>query len=214
MEYKGLRIGWLGHSGFRIGNSKTIYIDPYQIKSRELADILLITHGHYDHCSPEDVRKISSENTVIVTTKACKDKLSGLNVRFVTVEPGKKFKVDDVEVEATTAYNVNKFRSPGMPFHPKGEGVGFVLRMNGIHVYHAGDTDFIPGMKEIKADITLLPVSGTYVMTAEEAAKAANVIKPEIAIPMHIKSVVGTEEDAKRFKELAECEVEILDIEE
>jgi len=106
---------------------------------------------------------------------------------------------------------LNKFREPGKPFHPKEDGkIGFILSVKGVRIYHAGDTDPIPEMKNFKTDIALLPVSGTYVMTPEEAGEAARMIKPKLAIPMHYGTIVGSENDAERFKQLATCPVQIL----
>lgn len=213
LEYKGLKIHWLGHAGFKIistGN-KVVYIDPYQITPREAADVIVITHDHFDHCSPADIRGIIKSDTVIVTTSKCKNKLGLINARFVEIVPGKAFRVDGIKVEAIPAYNTNKFRSPGVPYHPKRDGnIGTIITINDVRVFHAGDSDFTLEMKSVKTDVALLPVSGTYVMTAEEAAQAANVIKPDVAIPMHYGSVLGSEADAHNFEKMAKCKVEIL----
>jgi len=216
MEYSGVKIDWLGHSAFRVTKGKTIYIDPYNIKPAAPADIVLITHDHFDHCSLEDVQKVLKSNTVIITTPAAKDKLRSVwdKARFLIIPPGQSYDVDGVRVEAVQAYNTNKFRSPGVPYHPVGSGVGFVINIGGIRIYHAGDTDIVPGIENALKDIdvAMIPVSGTYVMTPEEAATLVKMIRPKLAIPMHIKSVVGTEAEARRFKELVgmSCEVAIL----
>ena len=198
-------IAWLGHDGFLIkADGKVIVIDPFQVRECEPADILLVTHEHYDHCSPEDVKKIQKDSTVIVTEAGSARKLSG-DVRVV--EPGDKLTVSGVPIETVPAYNTNK------SFHPKENGwLGFIITVDGVRIYHAGDTDLIPEMGSFQVDIALLPVSGTYVMTAEEAVEAARIIKPKVAIPMHYGAIVGSVDDANRFSDLLRgtCEVVVL----
>jgi L-ascorbate metabolism protein UlaG (beta-lactamase superfamily) len=197
-------IQWLGHDTFRIAGEKVIYTDPFKIKKSETADIILITHEHYDHCSPDDIKKLQGPSTVIVATSDCAAKLKG-NVRIIS--PGEKIEVAGIGIEAVPSYNTNK------KFHTKDRGwVGYIFTASGQRIYIAGDTDRIPEMKTLKADIALLPVSGTYVMTAEEAAEAALDIKPKVAIPMHYGSIVGTNEDAGKFADLlkGKIKVEIL----
>jgi len=199
-------ITWLGHDSFKIKDgTKVIYIDPWQLKKgEEAADLILVTHDHYDHFSADDIKKLRKDETTIVTVSSVASKLKGIPVR--TVKPGDKITVQGYEIEAVPAYNTNK------QFHPKNAGyVGFIITAGGQRIYHAGDTDFIPEMKNFKADIALLPVSGTYVMTAEEAAQAANTLKPKIAIPMHYGAIVGSEKDAEKFKQLCQGEVRILE---
>ncbi len=196
---------WLGHDGFLIkGDGKAIVVDPFQLKECESADIILISHEHYDHCSPEDVKKIQKESTVIVTEANAARKLSG-DVRVV--QPGDKVTVSGIPIEAVPAYNTNK------SFHPKANGwLGFIVTVDGVRIYHAGDTDLIPEMKSFQVDIALLPVSGTYVMTAEEAVEAARLIKPKVVIPMHYGAIIGSAEDAKQFTKVLGkmCEVVVL----
>jgi len=211
-EYGGVKISWLGHDGFKMKNAKTVYVDPYEIQGGEAADILLISHNHEDHCSPEDVKKIVSEKTTIITTAESRRKLSKVKAKEILVaKPGQKILIDDVAIETVPAYNVNKFRSPGHPFHPKeSEMLGFIVTMNGVRIYHAGDTDLIPEMERFNVDVACLPVSGTYVMTAEEAVESTTHITLKVAFPMHYGSIVGDDRDAERFKTLASCEVRVL----
>jgi L-ascorbate metabolism protein UlaG (beta-lactamase superfamily) len=198
-------ITWLGHDGFLIkGDGKAIVIDPFQVKQCEPADIILISHEHYDHCSPEDVNKIRKDSTVIVTEAQSATKLAG-DVRVV--QPGDKLTVSGIPIEAVASYNTNK------SFHPKEKGwLGFIVTVEGVRIYHAGDTDRIPEMESFQVDIALLPVSGTYVMTAEEAVEAARLMKPKVAIPMHYGAIVGSADDAKRFSEALRgtCQVVVL----
>ena len=212
-EYHGLKISWLGHDSFKIMNGKTVIIDPFKIRqTTDKADILLISHEHFDHFSLDDIKKVVNENTTIVTILAVKKELSSLKVREVkAVKPGDKLKLGEISIEVVPAYNLNKFREPGRVFHPKEDGkAGFIIGIKGVRVYHAGDTDIIPEMKGLKPDVALLPVSGTYVMTAEEAAQAVKMVEPKLAIPMHYGVIVGTEQDAQRFKQLTTVEVQIL----
>jgi len=196
-------IKWLGHAGFKITGDKTVYIDPFKINETEPADIIICTHEHFDHLSPEDIKKVQAGKTVIVTTPDSFSKVSG-NVK--TLVPGQSMDVDGIKIEAVPAYNLNKH------FHPKdNKWMGVIITINGQRIYHAGDTDSIPEMSSLKnIDVALLPVSGTYVMTAEEAADAANRINPKVAVPMHYGAIVGTKEDAEKFRKLCRCKVEIL----
>jgi L-ascorbate metabolism protein UlaG (beta-lactamase superfamily) len=204
---------WLGHDSFRLDGPPVIYFDPWKLApGSPVADLVLVSHDHPDHLSVDDVKRISGPKTVVIANPTAAAKLAGAR----TIRPGEKLTVGDVTVEAVRAYNITKFRSPGVPFHPKNaEHNGYIVTIGGERLYHSGDTDHIPEMSDLRCDVALLPVSGTYVMTADEAAKAAMAIKPRIAVPMHYgdKDVVGTDADAKRFKKLCEdagIEVAIL----
>lgn len=213
LEYQGVKIRWLGHDTFEISNSKKIVIDPYKLSNEHKADILLITHNHFDHLSKEDIEKVADANTSVVAPKECEEELKKTSLKEVIVKPNDKVQVQGIEIEATSAYNTNKINpSTNKPFHPKEDSkVGYIVTINNVRIYHAGDTDAIEEMRNIKTDVALLPVSGTYVMTAEEAAEAVKMIKPKLAIPMHYNSIVGSVEDANKFKSFAECEVKILE---
>ena len=213
MKILNLDLQRIAHDTFRIAGTKVVYTDPYQVKQQDKADVVLLSHDHFDHLNREDLEKVCTPATTVFASPLCKEGLRGLKAKQVTfLDPGQKGTVDGLEIEAVPAYNTNKFREPGKAFHPQGNsGLGFVLRMDGTRLYYAGDTDFIPEMKSIQCDIALLPVSGTYVMTADEAAQAAAAIKPRVAIPMHYGAIVGSEADAQKFKSLVSiCQVEIV----
>jgi L-ascorbate metabolism protein UlaG (beta-lactamase superfamily) len=200
MKYKNIELKWLGHSGFLIQNGKTIYIDPFRI-SEDLpqADMILITHSHYDHCSIEDIKKIARDGTIIICTADSQSKFSHIDLKLdiKLIEVGSEIEFDEgnEKVWAVPAYNLNK------TFHEKAEDwVGYILELGEINIYHAGDTDNIPEMKHIQEiDIALLPIGGTITMNAGEAANAAIVIKPKLAIPMHFGTIVGSRGDAEIF---------------
>jgi L-ascorbate metabolism protein UlaG (beta-lactamase superfamily) len=198
------RIHWLGHASFRIDGPPTIYIDPWQLGADPLpADLILVTHDHHDHCSPADVNRIRRAGTVVVASLGAAKKL-GKGVQGV--KPGDRLHVAGVTVEVVPAYNVGK------SFHPKGAGhVGYIVTVAGTRIYHTGDTDPIPEMSSLSADILLAPVSGTYVADADQAVEIVRAVKPKIAIPMHIGTIVGSQADAERFKGLVDCEVVILE---
>ena len=202
-------ITWLGHASIRISSTAgTIYVDPWKLKSSKPADIILITHEHYDHFSKDDVAKISTKATVVVTNPTVAAQLTG-DVK--TVRPGDTVTVKGVKIQAVAAYNVDKFKSPGVPFHPKADNkLGFIIEVDGTRIYIAGDTDQIPEMANIKTDIAILPVSGKYTMTAAEAAQTLRVLKPKFAIPVHYGDIAGSIADAEQFKKEAPVEVRIL----
>jgi L-ascorbate metabolism protein UlaG (beta-lactamase superfamily) len=215
-DYEGIQFHWMGHDGFRIVgyNKKTVYTDPFQIQKAQQnkndANILLISHNHFDHLSMEDLKHVINHNTSIVAAEECIEQLKGLEIRELKdVRPGDRLEIEDTPIEIIPAYNTNK------KFHPKDDKkVGFIFTINNQRIYHAGDTDIIPEMKSVNVDIAIVPVSGTYVMTSDEAAQAVNdLIKPrKFVIPMHYGSIVGTEKDAERFRELVKvCETKILD---
>jgi len=213
MKLMNLEFRRIAHDTFRIQGSKVIYTDPFKVTKADEADIVLISHEHFDHLSLEDLQKVTSTRTTLVASESCKGELKKVKAKEMKfLEPGGKLTVGKVEIEAVPAYNVNKFRAPGQVFHPKADKkLGFVFVMDGTRVYFAGDTDVIPEMQSIKCDIALLPVSGTYVMTVEEAVEAAEAIKPKIAVPMHYAAIVGSDADAQRFKSLVKnCQVEII----
>ena len=210
IQYGDIKIAWLGHDGFCLSSEKKrVYIDPYHIDGRdnEAADYLLITHSHYDHLSVPDIEQIITPETIVICPPDCSSKLTKFKMKQLkTLEPGDEYEDEFVRVTAVPAYNANK------PFHPReNDWLGYLVTMEEVTVYHTGDTDVIPEMNDIECNVALLPVSGTYVMTAEEAATAADMIEPEVCIPMHWGALIGTHEDAEKFKKLAKCKTIILE---
>jgi L-ascorbate metabolism protein UlaG (beta-lactamase superfamily) len=199
------KIDWLGHASFRINGSKsTVYIDPWKLKTDSSpADVICITHSHFDHLSEEDVALIRTPSTVIIGPADCEGNFGNA---FKAIAPGGSVTVGDVTVEAVPAYNVDK------DFHPKKNNwVGFVVTVDGVRVYHTGDTDMIPEMANVKTDVVLLPVGGTYTMTVKQAADAVSKINPKVAVPMHCGDIVGTLQDRETFKAACKVPVVILD---
>lgn len=196
----------LYHSSIRINKEKIIYIDPFKInKNYNDADIIFITHDHYDHYSEEDIDKVINENTTIIIPDELLTKLlrKGINKNaIITVEPNKNYMVQGIKFETISAYNTNK------TFHPKENGwVGYIIIINGIRYYIAGDTDITEENKQVKCDVAFVPVGGTYTMDFKEAASLINEIKPKIAIPIHYGSIVGTKQDAIDFIRLLHPEI-------
>lgn len=229
MQYKGIDLLKIVHSSVLVQwNGKTIYIDPwsndgkFDYSSHPKADYVFITHEHFDHCDPQLIDFICKDDAVIVGNERVKEELridqstpEAVGLRLARsvklVGPKEKYGFDNFFVETVSAYNLNKFRSPGVPFHPKeNNGVGYILNLGGTRIFHMGDTDNIPELSNVTdIDVLLAPMSGTFVMKPEEAAEAVKVIKPEIAIPIHWGELVGGMEEVEEFRNLVECEVEL-----
>lgn len=193
-----MEIKWLGHASWLIKTGgKNIYIDPYEGEYNEKADLILSTHHHDDHCKPDKVELILKDTTEIIAPEECGNKLGK---PVISLKPGDATKIDEILIEAVEAYNFKRFRSPGKPFHPRGIGVGYLIKAEGKTVYHAGDTDFIDEMTELEnIDLMLVPSGGTYTMDNPEAADATIAVNPRKAVPMHIWDTDPTE-----FKEKVE----------
>ena len=196
----------LCHSSIRISKEKIIYIDPFKIdKNYNDADIIFITHDHYDHYSEEDINKVKKEDTIVVVPKDMKTKLLMQGFKeesIVTVETNKSYMTKGIRFETIPAYNTNK------KFHPKENNwVGYIIEINDIRYYIAGDTDVTEENKKVKCDVAFVPVGGTYTMDYKEAAKLVNEIKPKIAVPIHYGSVVGSKQNAIDFISLLDSEI-------
>ena len=199
-------VKWLAHSSFQItAEGRVIYVDLEEYgEASEKANVILVTHSHTDHCDPEKIDKLRKDDTVIIAPADCASKI---RAKVRTLKPGEVATVGNVRVKAVHAYNTKRFRSPGIPFHPKGYGVGYLITVGGKTVYHAGDTDFIPEMKELgPVDMALLTSGDTYTMNNAEAAVAIN---PKIAVPIHRLST-NPEEFRKRVEGRSKVRVSIL----
>ncbi|MCP4146947.1 MAG: MBL fold metallo-hydrolase [bacterium] len=183
----------LGHASIRIERDKVIYIDPFKIEGTPKdADIIFCSHDHFDHLSVSDIKRVRKEETVMVVPQKKAKKFKKFEV--IGVEPLNEYEALGIKFKTVPAYN------PDKKFHKKKENwVGFIIELEGAVYYFAGDTDYIPEMDDVKADVVFLPVGGTYTMNAEEAANAANSIKPKVAVPIHFGSIVGTRTDAESF---------------
>ena len=197
----------LCHSSIKFYKEKVIYIDPFKIdKNYNDADIIFITHDHYDHYSEDDIDKIKKDDTVIVASEELLTKLLRKGFRqdyIIIVEPNEKYIVESIKFETVPAYNTNK------QFHPKENGwVGYIIEIKGIRYYIAGDTDITEENKKVKCDVAFVPVGGTYTMDFKEAAYLINEIKPQVTVPIHYGSIVGTNQDATDFSKLLHPEIE------
>lgn len=199
----------LGHSTIKFeSNENIIYIDPYNLKEKSKcadADIIFITHNHYDHFSKEDIKKIKKDSTRIVLTEDIYEEAIQLGFEkesIIVVAPNNSYKIDDITFLTIFSYNINK------KFHPKENNwVGYIINVDNVKYYIAGDTDLTEESKQVECDVAFLPVGGTYTMTYEEAASLANIIKPKVVVPIHYGVLVGSKEDALNFKELIDKDV-------
>ena len=198
-----MKVHWLGHDSVVLRGSRRVIIDPFRAKGDYKADLLLISREHQDHLSEDDIRRFTNASTTIVAPSICEKPLRAFTQEKKFVVPSSKIEAKGVSLETVPAYNLNKFREPGRVFHPKADGrVGYIVTLDGVRFYHSGDGDATPEMKSLKIDVAFLPVSGTYVMTAEEASEAANAMKVDVVVPMHIGAIIGSRTEAERFKRL------------
>lgn len=198
-------MNWIGQSCFSIeGQRFKIYTDPLSITQTDLADIILITHAHGDHFSQNDINKLAGPNTVVIAPADCN--YSGPGKRVVLL-PWQEYIVKGIKIKAVPAYNITKTQ-----FHPKSNNwVGYLITVNGVTIYDAGDTERIPEMQAFTCDIALLPLGQVYTMNSvEDAAASAQDVKAKIAIPMHFGLYEGTGADAQTFKDLLEGKILVV----
>lgn len=197
-----MKLTWLGHASFMVEGSQRVYFDPYQLRTGlPNADIILITHDHFDHLSADDIKKICDNNTKVVVPKGCKVDAK----QTIYLEPNKSANIGTVTVYGVPAYNTDK------KFHPKENNwLGYILELDGIRFYHAGDTDLVDEMKNVKVDIALLPIGGTYTMNVDQALESVKRITAKIIIPMHWGSIVGGKNDAMDFQKKCPTKCHLL----
>ncbi|MBI4948237.1 MBL fold metallo-hydrolase [Candidatus Berkelbacteria bacterium] len=220
-QYKNSIITALGHAGFLIefpDLNLSFAFDPYDLQEIEkTVDFVFVSHHHFDHCDPASIKKLMSEKTKIIAPENCRDELEEFNDAVVITDGVEKQTFGALTFWAIPAYNINKFRTPSEVFHPRSlGGLGFIVEIasssgKNVRFYHAGDTDFIEEIKELKKiDVAFLPISGTFVMTLQEALEAAKAIQPDIVIPMHFGKLLGSSADAVRYQNLLRGQVETM----
>ncbi len=214
-----IHVRWLGHAAFQIKtNEIVLYIDPRYMKKLEhlvghlfeqpeKANIILFTHHHVDHCYPSSFNKMLTPNTALIGPKICTDKI-GTELKVIT--PGDEIKIGDIQIQAVNAYNSKRFRTAGKPWHPKGEGVGYLITIEDNVIYYAGDTDLIPEMQKLGSIImAILPIGDKFTMNLEEAIEAAQIISPKTVISMHLRES-NPEEFKEKLESISTIEVIIL----
>ena len=193
------------HSSIKFSKDIIIYFDPYKInKDYHDADIIFITHSHYDHYSPLDIKKVIKDNTIIVCPEDVKEELLKLNINnIIEVVPNKDYEVLNIKFKTIPAYNINK------NFHPKENNwVGYLINYNNVKYYIAGDTDITEENKNIICDVAFVPIGGTFTMDYKEAASLINEIQPKIAVPTHYGLIVGNKDDGIKFSKLLNNSIE------
>lgn len=214
-----VQVHWANHATVKLEGSSVVYIDPFSdamIGEYPQADLIIVTHSHYDHFDPEAVRRLAMDSSVLIAKEGCD--ISGFDFEVRLMGPGDVQKVEGIKVTGVEAYNEKRFRNPGEPFHPRGDCMGVVVEMDGKKFYHASDTDLIDemnGLEKMDLDVAFLPIGGTYTMDVDEAVLAVERISPDTVIPIHYNMIEGTEADAQRFKRRVEnrtsVEVRILE---
>ncbi len=213
--YKDAVIKSIGHDGFIVNfpeKKLSFAFDPFDIREEEPVDYVFVSHHHYDHCDPASIRKLLKTRTKIIAPECCAKELAEFGDQLELLTDKEKHETKDLIYWAIPAYNIDKFRTPNEVFHPKEMGgVGFIVEVDRTRFYHAGDTDKIPEMEKLKKiDVAFLPISGTFVMTSDEAIEAAKVIEPRVVVPMHYGKLLGSVAEATRFQNILREQIPVL----
>lgn len=213
--YAETKITALGHDGFTVEYPEFSFaFDPYDLKDAEIApvDFVFVSHPHFDHCDPVSIRKLLKPTGKVLAPSACAKELESFSDQLELFEGKEKKQTQHFKYWTVPAYNIDKFRTPGEVFHPKEKGfVGWVVEVGSTRWYHAGDSDLTPEMEALKKiDIAFLPISGTFVMTLEEALRAAEILKPDVVVPMHFGKLLGSVSDAHRFQNLLKDQTKVM----
>ncbi len=197
-------ITWFRGSSVRIRLSGVeIHVDPLGLTEDSAADLVLLTHPHYDNFSEADIARVRTSDTVVIAPATMKKLLADAD-HFM--RPGDMLQLDGFDVLAVPAHNVDK------KFHTADHGwLGYVFTVEGTTFYHAGDTDFLPSMSEIRCDVAFLPCGGHYTMGVEDAARAGEACGAEIIVPIHWGEPHGTREEVGQLEKLFSREVGILE---
>ncbi len=213
--YDNAELTALGHAGFRIEYPEkgfSFVFDPYDVTDAVPVDFIFVTHPHFDHCDPGSIRKFIKPNTQIIAPASCAKELEQFGDQVVLIGDKDKHESQFFKYWTVPAYNIDKFRTPGEVFHPKESGfVGWIVEVGATRYYHAGDTDLTPEMEALKKiDVAFLPISGTFVMTIEEAIKAAEILAPDVVVPMHFGKLLGSVSEAHRFQNLLKDKLKVM----
>ena len=184
-------------SSIKLTLDKIIYFDPYKIEdNKHDADIIFITHNHYDHMDINSINKIKNENTIIIAPQTMKDTIDKIEFKdYIYLNPNENIDIDNINIKTIPAYNIEK------SFHPrKNNWLGYIVTFNNISYYIAGDTDKTKESESVKCDIALIPIGGYYTMDVEEATELIKIIKPKIVIPTHYGSIVGNIDAGKKLR--------------
>ena len=196
-------------SSIRLKLDKTIYFDPYKIEDdRHDADIIFITHNHYDHMDDESIKKVKNDNTIIVAPKSMEDIIGKIEFRdYIYLVPFDETNIDNINIKTIPAYNNEK------QFHLRANNwLGYIVTIDNITYYIAGDTDKTIDNERVKCDVAFIPIGGHFTMDVNEAAELVKVINPKIVVPIHYGSIIGNPNDGKRLKEfLSDTNIEVIE---